>query len=178
MLRYVYSSPTAAPCLPISTLLCYIYFFYATVSCLLFPHSYAMSSLSSLHYYVYSFHTATLWLLFHAAAPCLIVPRCCTISTFSGCCTLSYLSTLLCHVYKFLFHTAVTCLLLQHCCVMFTFPRCCTLSSLSPLLCHVNFFHAATPCLLSSRCFTMPTLSTVLRRVFFFHAAPCLLYLH
>ena len=118
-----------APCLFFSMLFHCIYFFLHCIYCCL------MSTLSTLLRHV-SF--------FHAAAPCLLFPPSCTLSTFPHCCVMPTFSmrvpcllcTLLCCVY--FLHIAELVLL---------FPSCCAMSTLSTLLCHVYFFfNAAAPC--------------------------------
>ena len=130
---------SAAPCL-FSTLLRHVYFF---------PRCCLMSTLSTLLFNVY---------VFNAAAPCLLFPHCCTMSTsstrlrhvffFPICCAMSTFSTLLCQV--FFYQAAASCLLI-------------------PLLRHVYLFHAVTLCLLFSRCFALSVVD-----VYSIHtAAPC-----
>ena len=154
-----------------STLLCHVYF-------------------SMILYNVYLFHTPMLCLSFYAVAPCLIFPRCCTVSAFS---------TLLPFVYSF--HAAAPCL---------HFPRCCAMSIVSTklhpvyfstLLCHVYFFnacamspfYAAVLCCvfystllccvdcsdqsLLSTCCALSTFSTQLCHIYYFKTAvSCLLF--
>ena len=135
-------------------------------------------------YHVYIFHTPMLCLLFlhiYAVAPCLICPRCCTISPFS---------TLLHHVYYF--HADASCLLFPWCCAISTFSTLLRHVHLSSLVRYVYFFldaalsllqyvysfHIATLCLHFSCCFAistfpcycvMSTFSTLLCFVSFFY---------
>ena len=139
--------------------------FDATVPCLPFPHSNALSPFpcccaistlaKMLHYIyfakmlrnVYSCHTTALYLPF---------PRCCAKSSLS----------ILLRLVHF-FHTAAPCQssLSTKLRAMSTFHFYCAMSTLSMLLRNVYFFHGAAPHLLLQHCCSTSPFFTLLRHV-------------
>ena len=128
--------------------------------------------------HVYLFHNPMLYLPFahmYAVAPCLLFPRCCTISTFS---------TLLSYVYSV--HTAATCLLFPCCCAMSTVSSKLHPVILSTLLCNVYFYNAcamsplyvAVLCLLFPQCYASLLFHAVATCLFFPHVVLCLHFPH